>query len=144
MGMVDIGKKEATEREAQAEGVIYLKINVIGLIKKNKIPKGNVLEAARIAGIFAAKNTPEIIPLCHPIPIEFLDIEFLLHKNKIIITALVKGSAKTGFEMEALTAVTVAALTIYDMTKPLDKDIVISDIKLLKKSGGKSGIYVRK
>lgn len=144
MRMVDISSKEITERQAVAEGIISLKPGIIRLIRNKKIPKGDCIEAARIAGILAAKRTPEIIPLCHPIPITCMGIEFIFKKGRIHILTNVKGEAKTGFEMEALTAVSVAALTIYDMCKPLDKDIVISEIKLLKKTGGKSGAYVRK
>ncbi len=144
MQMVDISTKEVTEREAVAQGRVFLKATVIKLIKDKKTPKGDVLEAAKIAGIFAAKKTPEIIPLCHPIPITSMGIAFTLKKDQVHIITTVKGQAKTGFEMEALTAASVAALTIYDMCKPLDKDIVISEIKLLKKTGGKSGTYVRK
>ena len=143
MKMVDISTKEVTGREALAEGIVYTKPQVINLIKKKKIPKGDVLEVARVAGILAAKKTPEIIPLCHPIAVESVRIELILKNRKIIIRAAVKGEAKTGFEMEALTATSVACLTIYDMCKPLDKDIVISEIKLLRKSGGKSGVYIR-
>ena len=98
---------------------------------------------ARFAGILAAKKTPEIIPLCHPLLVDFIDIEFLLKEGEIIILSRVRGIAKTGFEMEALSATCVAALTIYDMCKPLDKGIVISEIKLIKKSGGKSGVWQR-
>lgn len=143
MGMVDISKKDATVRQAVAEGIVSIKPQVIELIKSRKIPKGDCLEAAKLAGILAAKRTPEIIPLCHPISIESVEINVSVKNKEIIITAIVKGQAKTGFEMEALTAVSAAALTIYDMCKPLDKDIVISEIKLLKKSGGKSGTYIR-
>jgi cyclic pyranopterin phosphate synthase len=142
--MVDISGKEETCREAVAEGWVFLKPEVIELIKDKKIPKGDVLEAARLAGILAAKKTPELIVLCHPIPIESIEINFLLKEKEAVITAAVKGRARTGFEMEALTAVSVAALTIYDMCKPIDKDIVISKIRLLSKTGGKSGRYVRK
>lgn len=144
MGMVDISKKDVTARQAVAEGIVFIKPRVIELIKSRKIPKGDCLEAAKLAGILAAKKTPGLIPLCHPIPIESVKIDFTLENKNIIITAMVKGKAKTGMEMEALTATSIAALTIYDMCKPLDKDIVISEIKLLRKSGGKSGTYVRK
>jgi len=144
MKMIDVSDKEVTKREAVVEGIVRLSPKVIALIKSKKIPKGDCLEAARLAGIMAAKRTPEVIPLCHPIPIESVKIDFTLENKKIIITAIVKGKAKTGMEMEALTATSIAALTIYDMCKPLDKDIVISEIKLLRKSGGKSGRYVRK
>lgn len=142
--MVDVSVKKITQREAVAEGAVYLKPEVLKLIAGKKIPKGDVLEAARLAGILAAKKTPGLIPLCHPIPIEFAGLEFSLKKDRIIILTTIKGSAKTGMEMEALTATSIAALTIYDMCKPLDKDIVISRIRLLKKTGGKSGTYVRK
>lgn len=142
--MIDISAKKITQRQALAEGRVFLKPEVIKLIARKKIPKGAVLEASRIAGILAAKKTPELIPLCHPIPVESVKIDFALKDKEIIITATVKGQAKTGFEMEALTAVSAAALTIYDMCKPIDKGIVISGIKLLKKTGGKSGTYVRK
>ena len=144
MRMVDISLKQITEREAVAEGIISLKPAVIKLIKNKAIPKGDVLEAARVAGILAAKKTPDLIPLCHPIPITAMGIEFILRNKQVRICVIVKGHAQTGFEMEALTAVSVAALTIYDMCKPIDKNIVISEIKLLKKTGGKSGTYVRK
>lgn len=144
MAMIDIGNKGVTRREAVAEGVVFLKPSVVRLIRNKKIPKGDVLETAKIAGILAAKNTPQIIPLCHPIPIEFVDIKFSFKKNQVKIIATARAEARTGVEMEALCAASAAALTIYDMCKPVDKDIVISDIKLIKKTGGKSGIYVRK
>ena len=142
MSMVDVGSKKVTKREAVAEGVVSLKAATIVALKKKRIPKGDVLEAARLAGIMAAKRTPSLIPLCHPISIEYVDIDFSISKSAVKITATVRGEAKTGFEMEALTATSIAALTIYDMCKPLDKEIVISEIKLLKKSGGKSGTYI--
>lgn len=142
--MIDIGKKKITSREAVAEGKIILKTDVLTAIKKERIPKGNVLEAARLAGILAAKKTPDIIPLCHPLPIEYVGIDFSIERNSITIITTVRGMAKTGFEMESLTATAIAALTIYDMCKPLDKAIIISSIRLLKKMGGKSGAYIRK
>ena len=144
MKMVDIGGKEITEREATVEGLVSLNPKIILTIKKRKVPKGDVLEAARFAGILAAKKTPFLIPLCHPIPIEYAEIIFSLRKSEIKITSIVRAKAKTGVEMEALTAAAVAALTIYDMCKPLDKNIVISGLKLIKKTGGKSGTYIRK
>lgn len=143
MHMIDISRKVAAEREAIAEGVLTIKPSVIKLIKENKVPKGNVLEAAEIAGILGAKETHEIIPLCHPIPIEFVEIEFSLKNRKIKITTAVRTCAKTGVEMEALAACAVAAMTIYDMCKPLDKEIEISHIRLIKKTGGRSGTYIR-
>lgn len=142
--MIDIGSKRITRREAIVGGRIQLKASVVRLIKKRNIPKGDCLEAARLAGILAAKKTPEMIPLCHPIPIEFVDVKFYLKNNAVEIRTTVRGQAKTGVEMEALVATSVAALTIYDMCKMFDKDMVIGDIRLLKKTGGKSGAYVRK
>ena len=144
MGMIDISEKEVTQREAIVEARIFLKAKLIELIKKGKIPKGNVLEAAKLAGIIAAKKTSELIPLCHPIPIEYVHIDFQLGKNQIKVTTIVRGNAKTGVEMEAFVATTTACLTIYDMCKGLDRDIVISQIKLMRKTGGKSGAYARK
>ena len=141
--MIDITKKKITKREAIVEAVILLKPQVIRLIRAKKIPKGDVLEASRVAGILAAKKTPFLIPLCHPIPIECVEINFNIEKDEIKIRTSVCGAAKTGMEMEAMTATAICALTIYDMCKPLDKDIVISDIKLIKKTGGKSGTYIR-
>lgn len=143
-GMIDIGKKKVTEREAVVEGKIYLKPSIIVAIKDKKIPKGDVLETARLAGILAAKRTPDLIPLCHPIPIEYVEIDFSLGKREIKITATVRGKAKTGVEMEAFNATSIAALTIYDMCKFKDRTATISDIRLIKKSGGKSGVYSRK
>lgn len=143
MEMIDVGKKAVTQREAIVEAEVSLTHQTILLIKKNKIPKGNVLEAARIAGILAAKKTPDIIPLCHPIPIEFVNVETALGKKEIKITATVRARAKTGVEMEAFTACAASALTIYDMCKALDRGIIIKEIKLIKKSGGRSGDYVR-
>ena len=144
MKMIDIGKKKITEREAVVEGKILLSPSVILAIKKKEIPKGDVLEAAKLAGILAAKKVPFLIPLCHPIPIEYVGIEFSLSKREIRIETAVKGQAKTGVEMEAFTATAVACLTIYDMCKSLDRGATISEIKLLKKTGGKSGAYARK
>lgn len=144
MQMIDIGQKQHTQREAVVCGEVCIKPSVITLIKKNGIPKGNVLEAAKIAGILAVKKTPDLLPLCHPIPIEYANIEFIVQKNKIKIMATVKGVAKTGVEMEAFAGTAVAALTIYDMCKAFDRAIIISDIKLMKKSGGKSGTFRRR
>jgi len=143
MKMLDIREKSSTERKAIVGGRINLKASIISAIKNKRIPKGNVLEAAKIAGMLAAKKTPELIPLCHPIPIEYAEIMFSLGKSHIDIETTVKGNAKTGMEMEALTATSVAALTIYDMCKMLDRSATITDIRLLRKSGGKSGTYER-
>jgi len=139
--MIDIGEKQITKREAIVEVKIHLKQSVIRAIKEKKIPKGDVLEAARFAGILAAKKTPEIIPLCHPIPIEYAEIKFSLGKKEIKITTTIKGITKTGVEMEAFVASSTAALTIYDMCKAFDREAIISELKLIKKTGGKSGTY---
>ncbi|HAZ10579.1 MAG: molybdenum cofactor biosynthesis protein C [Omnitrophica bacterium GWA2_41_15] len=143
MAMIDIGKKEVTLREAIVEARVYLKTSVIKLIKNKKIPKGDVLEAAKLAGIIAAKKTAELIPFCHPIPIEYVDIKVSLKNKEVEIKTIVRGQAKTGVEMEAFTACAVAAITVYDMCKAFDRDAVIKSIMLLKKSGGKSGTYIR-
>tara|TARA_B100000686_G_scaffold355327_1_gene472712 strand:+ start:954 stop:1442 length:489 start_codon:yes stop_codon:yes gene_type:complete len=143
--MVDISEKKYTERFASAKGTIKMKKDTFEMIKKGNSKKGDVLGVARIAGITAAKKTSELIPLCHPISISSISVNFeLLEKtNKITITSSCKINAKTGLEMEALTAVSIAALTIYDMCKAIDKAMTISDIKLIFKSGGKSGTYKR-
>jgi len=139
--MIDIGDKEKTHRLARATAYVKLNKELVNKIKNNTIPKGNVLETARIAGILAAKKTPELIPLCHNIEIEYVNIDFKLMKDGILIESKVKTTSKTGVEMEALTACTISALTIYDMCKMFTKLIQITDIELLEKSGGKSGIY---
>ncbi len=144
--MVDITEKKLTKRKAIARGSVYMKPETLKLIEDKRIPKGDVFCVAKIAGIMAAKNTGNIIPMCHPLSITSVDIDFKsdTEKNKIEIEATVKIVGQTGVEMEALTAVSVAALTIYDMCKAVDKDMVISDIMLIEKRGGRSGIYVRK
>jgi cyclic pyranopterin phosphate synthase len=141
--MVDVSNKPASEREATAEAVIVLSQEAFAAVVSGDAPKGDVLAVARIAGIMAAKKTPELIPLCHPIALAKADIAFemLAEKNAIRIVASAKTTAETGVEMEALTAAAVAALTIYDMTKAVDKSAVIESIRLLTKSGGKSGPY---
>jgi cyclic pyranopterin monophosphate synthase len=142
--MVDISDKAASRREAVAEGRVYMKPETISLILDGKLPKGDVYAAARVAGIMAAKKTQEMIPLCHSILLDSVAVifEHQAEKNCILIRSNVKCTGKTGVEMEALTAVSVAALTIYDMCKAVDKGIVISEIKLIKKTGGKSGDYI--
>ena len=143
--MVDVTAKEITEREAVAKGSIFMKRDTLKAILANEIKKGDVLGTAKIAGIMAAKKTGDLIPLCHPLNIDSVDILFepIQKTNCIDITAIAKTSGKTGVEMEALTAVSVAALTIYDMCKAMDKGMIISDIRLIKKTGGKSGTYIR-
>ena len=144
--MVDVSAKPLTGRIAVAKGAVYMKKKTFGLIKKGKASKGDVLSVAKIAGIMAAKKTSEIIPLCHPLNITSVNIDFNLNekKNRIEIEARVKITGQTGVEMEALTAVAAAALTIYDMCKAVDKEIIISDIMLMEKSGGKTGEFKRK
>lgn len=143
--MVDISDKAITSRIAIARGTVYMQPSTLTLIKENNIKKGDVLTTARIAGIMAAKNTANIIPLCHQIPLSSVKIDFEfsnIDKNSIIIiTAQAKTQAATGVEMEALTAVSTAALTIYDMCKAVDKAMIIGDIALNYKDGGKSGVY---
>lgn len=144
--MVDVSEKDETKREAVAIGSIYMKKETLDKIKEGTIKKGDVLSVAQVGGIMGCKNTSSIIPMCHPIMITGCDISFNLdfNKCKVDIKAIVKNVGQTGVEMEALTAVSVAALTIYDMCKAIDKDMVIADMMLLKKSGGKSGLYERK
>ena len=141
--MVDISSKLESKRIAKAYAKVILSNKILNLISENKIRKGNVLEVANIAGIQAAKKTQELIPLCHSLSLSYVKIQFEISKNKnlIEITSEACSVGKTGVEMEALTAVSVAALTIYDMCKSLDKEITITDIKLKHKSGGKSGIF---
>jgi cyclic pyranopterin phosphate synthase len=136
--MYDVSWKYDTLREASAQAKILLSKESIQAIKEGKVPKGDVLSVARTAGIIAAKRTGEIIPLCHNIPVDHVSIDFELGENEMIIRSNVKSVWKTGVEMEALTAVAVASLTVYDMLKPIDENIIISEIKLLYKKGGKS------
>jgi cyclic pyranopterin phosphate synthase len=144
--MVDVSEKAATVREAVAQGIITMQPETFDLIREQKAKKGNVLETARIAGIMAAKRTAELIPMCHPLSITHVQVDFFPHPdtNSIRIEAAVRVVGQTGVEMEALTAVSIAALTIYDMCKSYDRAMTISDVYLLKKSGGKSGTFVRK
>ncbi len=144
--MVDVGGKAETERVALASGNIRMSEQAFELVKSGSMAKGDVLGIARVAGIMAAKKVDELIPLAHPLLITKVDITFELRveDSSIDIFATVGISGKTGVEMEALTAVAIAGLTIYDMCKAIDKSMVISDIRLLKKTGGKSGTYVRK
>ncbi|MDE1940359.1 MAG: cyclic pyranopterin monophosphate synthase MoaC, partial [Alphaproteobacteria bacterium] len=141
--MVDVSDKDAGAREAVAEAVIVLSEEAFAAVASGDAPKGDVLAAARIAGIMAAKKTAELIPLCHTIPLSKAEVAFEMQdeKNAIRITATAKTVAQTGVEMEALTAASIAALTIYDMTKAVDKGAVIESVRLLTKSGGKSGPY---
>lgn len=143
--MVDVGDKAVTAREAVATGSVHMQAETLRLITTGHIPKGDVLAVARVAGIMAAKKTSELIPLCHPLPITSVKLAFTAHQDTGVldIEARVKVEGKTGVEMEALTAVSVAALTVYDMCKAVEKGMTISDISLQHKTGGKSGTYTR-
>ena len=141
--MVDVSAKAVTTRSAIAQGFVKMKPPVLKAVRRLKNPKGNPLEVARIAGIAAAKRTAEWIPLCHPLPLTHIDVTARLCKNGVEIRSHVVAAAQTGVEMEALVAVTAAALTVYDMCKALDKGIEITDIYLLEKTGGKSGDFRR-
>jgi cyclic pyranopterin monophosphate synthase len=140
--MVDVSAKTANVREAEASAFVAMSAQVLGALDRN--PKGDPLETARLAGIMAAKKTSDLIPLCHPLPLSHIDVELRQCENGIAISSKVKTTAETGVEMEALVAATIAALTIYDMCKAVDKGIEIREIVLQRKSGGKSGDYVRK
>jgi len=140
--MVDVGFKKETSRRAIAETIVSMKAETMQLILDEKLPKGDVLAAVRLAGIMAAKKTSDLIPLCHPLPITSVKIDIEpVSKTDMRIEASVKVSGQTGVEMEALTASSIAALTLYDMAKAVDKGIVISSTRLLLKEGGKSGLY---
>ncbi|MGH7496498.1 MAG: cyclic pyranopterin monophosphate synthase MoaC [bacterium] len=141
--MVDVGKKDASRREAIARGKIFMRAQTLALLARNELPKGNVIEVARVAGVMAAKRTGELIPLCHPLGVEFVEVQIASATDHLEIEAVARCSAKTGVEMEALTAVSVAALTLYDMCKAVDKDMVIGEIRLVKKTGGASGTFIR-
>ncbi len=141
--MVDISGKETTARRALARATVVLKPNTVAQIAAAKLPKGDALEAARLAGILAAKRTAELIPLCHPIPLGWVEVTIELADNLARIQAEVKTHAPTGAEMEALVAVSVAALTLYDMVKAVDPEAVITDVCVVEKSGGKSGHWQR-
>jgi cyclic pyranopterin phosphate synthase len=141
--MVDVSEKATTAREAVAQGSITLSKEARLLIKGNAVAKGDPLQAARLAGIMAAKQTSSLIPLCHPLPLTHVSVDLTPTKTGFRIEARVRTSSQTGVEMEALTAVSVAALTIYDMVKAVDKEMVIGDICLVEKKGGRSGHYRR-
>jgi molybdenum cofactor biosynthesis protein MoaC len=136
--VIDISSKFETLREARAEARVKMAESTMEAVKKGRVPKGNVLEIARVAAVMATKKTSELIPFCHPLPVDFVGIDYKMKKNEIAIRSEVRSIWKTGVEMEALTAVSVAALTVYDMLKPLDKGLVIEKIVLLEKKGGKS------
>ncbi len=141
--MVDVGDKNVTRREARAQGFVVMKPETLALVADNGLKKGDVLAVARIAGIQAAKQCGNLIPLCHPLMLNFIGVEFELEpeQNRIRIETCCRLSGKTGVEMEALAAASVAALTIYDMCKAVDKDMCIEGVRVLEKSGGKGGHY---
>ena len=141
--MVDVSDKAETERVATAQGRIVMKPETLTLIRTGGVKKGDVLQVARLAGIMAAKRTSELIPLCHPLPLTSIAVDLVADDtaNAIDITATIKLKGRTGVEMEALTAVSVAALTVYDMCKAVDRGMIISDVRLVQKSGGKSGTF---
>lgn len=137
--MVDVGSKQDSVRKAVASGVIRMRPSTLKAVREGNGPKGDVLGAARIAGIMAAKKTADLIPLCHPLPLDAVAVEFAFEDAGLRVTATASITARTGVEMEAMTAVSVALLTIYDMAKALEKGMVIEGIRLLEKTGGKSG-----
>ncbi len=142
--MVDVSAKDETAREALASALVRMRPETLALIQAGEMPKGDVFACARVAGIMAAKRTPELIPMCHPIPITKASVDFeVLAEDTLRITARVKSTYRTGVEMEALTAASVAALTVYDMCKSVDRGMQILQIQLEQKSGGKSGNFLR-
>ena len=141
--MVDTGNKEITVRRAVASARVLMSSATVSALREHRTPKGDPLETARLAGIMAAKRTSELIPLCHPLPLTHIDVKASVQDYGVALTAEVSTRAQTGVEMEALTAVSIAALTIYDMCKALEKGITISEIRLKSKTGGKSGDYQR-
>ena len=142
--MVDVSSKPVTAREAVARGRIHIAPAALKIARAGKLPKGGIVEVARLAGVLAAKRTADAIPLCHPLPLTHVDVEIRPRRDGFEIEATVRTDARTGAEMEALHAVAVAALTVYDMVKAADKGMTISDIRLIRKSGGSRGVYVRR
>ena len=141
--MVDVGAKAVTRREAVARGAITIAADALALIREGRVAKGDPLQAARIAGIMAAKRTADLIPLCHPLPLSHVEVDLQERPDGYDIEAVARTTAPTGVEMEALTAVAAAALTVYDMVKAVDKTMVIGEIRLMRKTGGRSGEYRR-
>ncbi len=141
--MVDVSDKDVTERSATARGAVVMAPDTMRLIEAGEVKKGDVLSVARLAGIMGAKKTPELIPLCHPLALNAIDVELTLDpdRNAVLISATCRVKGRTGVEMEALTAVAVAALTIYDMCKAVDRAMRLTDIRLVEKSGGRSGVF---
>ncbi|HEY7913495.1 MAG TPA: cyclic pyranopterin monophosphate synthase MoaC [Blastocatellia bacterium] len=141
--MVDVGDKPVTTRTAEASGFVRMSGATVEAIREQRTPKGDPFEVARVAGVMAAKRTSELIPLCHPLPLSFVDVKLELRADGVAISATARTDGKTGVEMEALAAASIAALTIYDMCKAIDKGMVICDIQLESKTGGRSGDYHR-
>ena len=141
--MVDTSSKSVTTRKAVASARVLMSADTLDAVRQHRTPKGDPLEAARLAGIMAAKRTSELIPLCHPLPLTHVDVEASIEQFGVGLKATVSTNAQTGVEMEALVAASVAALTVYDMCKAVDKGIVISEVRLESKTGGKSGDYLR-
>jgi len=139
--MVDVSTKRATDRRATARGKLLLSKATLDLVAEGRAPKGDVLGAARIAGIMAAKRTPDLIPLCHPLPLSHASVDLVIERDGIAIEATVGTTAPTGVEMEALTAVTVAGLTLYDMLKAVERGAKLTDVRVVAKSGGRSGTF---
>lgn len=139
--MVDVGSKPITERSATAEGFVRVSTNLAGAIRANTLAKGDLLLLARVAGIQGAKRTADLIPLCHPLQLDSVDVEAVLEPGKVRITATARAHGRTGVEMEALTAVCVAALTVIDMGKSIDKSMVVEGVRVLSKRGGRTGEY---
>ena len=144
--MVDVTEKDVTHRIASARGTVFMRPETLKLIMEKRVEKGDVFSVARVAGIMAAKKTPELIPMCHPLNVTSIEIDLVPREkpSRVEIEARVKVAGKTGVEMEAMTAVAVCGLTIYDMCKAVDREMSVSEIRLVKKSGGKSGTFIRK
>jgi cyclic pyranopterin phosphate synthase len=143
--MVDVGDKDVTDRRALARATVRMAVETAELVKAGNAPKGDVLGVARVAGIMAAKRTAELVPLCHPLPLTFVDVEATVdvEQGAVVLTAEARTSGQTGVEMEAMTAASVAALTVYDMVKGVERGVLIEAVELLEKSGGKSGTWRR-
>ena len=141
--MVDVGAKDVTDRVAVASGRVLVSAEVVSLLRGDGVPKGDALGVARVAGIMAAKRTPDLVPLCHPLSISGVTVDLEVRDDAVAITATVRTTDRTGVEMEALTAVSVAALTVVDMVKAVDRAAVITDVRIESKSGGKSGTWQR-
>jgi cyclic pyranopterin phosphate synthase len=141
--MVDVGSKDVTDRRAVARATVRMSVSTAAAVARGDAPKGDVIGTARIAGIQAAKRTAELVPLCHPLPLSYVDVAVDLGETAVVLTAEARTSAQTGVEMEAMTAAAVAALTVYDMVKGLERGVSIEAVELLEKSGGKSGDWRR-